>query len=86
MQHSFYAWTPLSGLPFPPVPRFSSYVVVMDHRMILVGGVTMANTMADNVDAFDLDSNTWTALSPLPIRVDGLYLGVINVDMLWPTS
>lgn len=82
-------WTKLADLPVPPNAKGRSHIyssiAVLGDRILVVAGEIVWKINTDIVSAYSPATNSWTNLTPLPVKSSGGMVGVIN-DIIYYTT
>ena len=76
-----YSVSERSWKPLPPLPRnraACTKAVVRENKIYLVGGVTDKQVPIPQVDCFDIATQTWGQVQPLPHGVVGPFVALID--------
>ena len=79
-------WTDLlNQLPYPSVQRSEAHMMVLSRNLIVSGDHLPGAVFTDSIEAFDLDTETWTALPPLTDMARGGWrFAKTNIRVLRP--
>ncbi len=78
-------WSSLASMPFGR-SHIASATIVVNNRIVTLGGETTFQNAVNNVSAYDPTTNTWTELTALPVSRASGVAGFINGNYYYSTG
>lgn len=91
-QGAVYRWNPATNTwtKVASLPRARSHIAaatfVMGGRIIVIGGIADSGRHVSDVTAYDPGSNSWQALTPLPLAISSGVAGHIGNQIFYTTG
>ena len=80
-----HAWSAAASLPFGR-SHIAGATLVMNGRIVVLGGETTFNTVVSDVVAYDPATNHWTAMTSLPATRNSGVASFINGELIYSTG